>query len=100
MQPELKESLLEAGKAEGCINFDTLNDLLPDEINDPNTIEKIFNFLSSHSIEIVTKEKNGEQRTLSGELWEKKDDEVDDPLKKKEAPAAEEGQKLCRHPGW
>ena len=72
MLPELKESLLEAGKEEGCINFDTLNELLPDEINDPNTIEKIFNFLSSHSIEIVTKEKNGEQRTLSGELWGKK----------------------------
>jgi len=87
--PELKESLLDAGKKEGCISFDTLNELLPDEINDPNAIEKIFNFLGAHSIEIVTKEKNGEKRTLSGELWEKKDD-ADDLLKEKEAPSTEE----------
>ena len=73
MLPELKENLLKAGKEEGCISFDDLNELLPDEIKDPNEIESIFNFLGAHSIEIVTVEKNGEKRTLSGELWEKSD---------------------------
>ena len=74
MLPELKENLLKAGKEEGCISFDDLNELLPDDIKDPNEIESIFNFLGAHSIEIVTVEKTGEKRTLSGEVWEKTDD--------------------------
>ncbi|MBU1566412.1 MAG: sigma-70 family RNA polymerase sigma factor [Proteobacteria bacterium] len=76
MLPELKENLLKAGKEEGCISFDDLNELLPDEIKDPNEIESIFNFLGAHSIEIVTVEKSGEKRTLSGEVWEKTDESI------------------------
>lgn len=74
MLPELKENLLKAGKEEGCISFDELNDLLPDEIKDPNEIESIFNFLGAHSIEIVTVEDGGEKRTLSGEKWDGKEE--------------------------
>ena len=76
--PELKENLLKAGKEEGCISFDDLNELLPDDIKDPNEIESIFNFLGAHSIEIVTVEKSGEKRTLSGEVWEKTDESAGD----------------------
>lgn len=76
--PELKENLLKAGKEEGCISFDDLNELLPDDIKDPNEIESIFNFLGAHSIEIVTVEKSGEKRTLSGEVWEKTDESSSD----------------------
>jgi len=75
---ELKENLLKAGESQGCISFDDLNDLLPDEIRDPQDIEKIFNFLGDHNIEIVTEEKSGEKRTLSGEVWAKKDGSADD----------------------
>ena len=78
MLSELKENLLKAGKSEGCISFDDLNDLLPDEIKDPRDIEKIFNFLGDHNIEIVTEEKSGEKRTLSGEVWEKEESDSDD----------------------
>ena len=78
MLSELKENLLKAGKSEGCISFDDLNELLPDEIKDPRDIEKIFNFLGDHNIEIVTEEKSGEKRTLSGEVWEKKKDSGED----------------------
>ncbi len=78
MLSELKENLLKAGKSEGCISFDDLNDLLPDEIKDPRDIEKVFNFLGDHNIEIVTEEKSGEKRTLSGEVWEKKKDSSGD----------------------
>lgn len=74
MLSEIKENLLKAGKDEGCISFSDLNEILPDEIKDPNAIEKIFNFLGAHDIEIVTVEKSGEKRTLSGEVWEKKDE--------------------------
>ncbi len=71
MQAELKENLLKAGKEEGCISFAELNNLLPNEIKDPAAIEKVFNFLGDHNIEIVTQDgKEGEKRTLSGELWE------------------------------
>ena len=70
MQAEFKENLLKAGKEEGCISFTELHSLLPDEINDPAAIERVFNFLGAHNIEIVTQdEKNGEKRTLSGEVW-------------------------------
>lgn len=73
METELKEKLLETGKKEGCISFDTLNELIPDDVKDPTAIEKIFNFLGAHNIEIVTEEKSGEKRTLSGEVWEMRD---------------------------
>ncbi len=74
MLAEIKENLLKVGKSEGCISFDELNEIIPDDIKDPNAIEKILNFLSAHDIEIVTVEKSGEKRTLSGEIWEKKPD--------------------------
>ena len=76
---ELKENLLSAGKKEGCISFTELNKLLPDEIKDPAAIEKVFNFLSDNSIEIVTQEgKNDEKRTLSGEVYIRDADAGDD----------------------
>ena len=67
---ELKENLLKAGQSEGCLSFSDLNELLPDEIKDPNAIENIFNFLGANNIQIVTIEKSGEKRTLSGEVWD------------------------------
>lgn len=77
MLSKIKEDLLKAGKSRGCISFDDLNDLLPDDVNDPRDIEKIFNFLGDNNIEVVTEEKSGEKRTLSGELWEKTEDKSD-----------------------
>jgi RNA polymerase primary sigma factor len=88
--PELKENLLKAGKEEGCISFDDLNELLPDDIKDPNEIESIFNFLGAHSIEIVTVEKSGEKRTLSGEVWEKADESAIESGQEEDIILAEE----------
>ncbi len=90
MLPELKENLLKAGKEEGCISFDDLNELLPDDIKDPNEIESIFNFLGAHSIEIVTVEKSGEKRTLSGEVWEKADESAIESGQEEDIILAEE----------
>lgn len=88
---ELKENLLKAGKAEGCISFSVLNKLIPEKIQDPDAIEKIFNFLGAHDIEIVTEEKSGEKRTLSGEVWEKKtESEPVDPESQIAAAAEDE----------
>jgi len=69
----IKDDLLEAGKDEGCITFQHLNELLPDEVNDPKAIEEIFDFLGENNIEIVTQEKSGKKKTLSGEDWNGKD---------------------------
>lgn len=89
MLPELKENLLKVGKEEGCISFDDLNDLLPDEIKDPNEIESIFNFLGAHSIEIVTVETSGEKRTLSGEIWVRNDSSSSENSKEEEVSLPE-----------
>lgn len=81
MLTKLKENLLRVGEAEGCISFDELNELIPDEISDSNIIEKIFDFLGAHNIEIIIVEKDGEKKTLSGEIWKGKcldDDDCDD----------------------
>src|SRR5665647_772322 len=75
---ELKENLLKAGQDEGCLSFSDLNELLPDEIKDPNAIESIFNFLGDNNIQIVTIEKSGEKRTLSGEVWDHDKADLDD----------------------
>jgi len=66
----IKDSLLEAGKEEGCITFSTLNDMLPDHIKEPGQIEEIFDFLGQHNIAIVTEEESGERKTLAGETWD------------------------------
>jgi RNA polymerase primary sigma factor len=76
---ELKANLLKAGKDEGCISFDELNELLPDEVKDPGEIESVFNFLTEQSIEIVSVEKSGVKRTLSGEEWDGSDFKQDNP---------------------
>ena len=86
----IKDNLLEKGKKEGCITFQHLNELLPDEITDPKSIEEIFDFLGEHKIEIVTQEKSGKKKTLSGEDWEEKDKLEDDDSDTDSLPHSEE----------
>ena len=86
----IKDNLLEKGKKEGCITFQHLNELLPDEITDPKSIEEIFDFLGEHKIEIVTQEKSGKKKTLSGEDWDEKDKIDDDDSDTDSLPSSEE----------
>jgi len=74
----IKEDLLKAGKDEGCITFNHLNELLPEDVKDPGAIEAVFDFLNAHNIEIVTVEDSGKKRTLSGEEWTGKEEFHDD----------------------
>jgi RNA polymerase primary sigma factor len=85
----IKDDLLEAGKNEGCITFQLLNELLPDDVSDPKAIEEIFDFLGDNNIEIVTQEKSGKKKTLSGEEWTGKSDLSDD-LESDSLPDSEE----------
>ena len=69
MLSEIQNDLLEAGKDEGCITFQHLNELLPDQVKDPGVIEEVLDFLGENNIEIVTQEKSGKRMTLGGEEW-------------------------------
>jgi RNA polymerase primary sigma factor len=75
---DIKNDLLEAGKDEGCITFQHLNELLPDQVKDPGAIEELFDFLGENNIEIVTQEKSGKRMTLAGEEWTGKKTSEDD----------------------
>ncbi len=94
MLTSIKNDLLEAGKSEGCITFQHLNELLPEEIKDPGAIEELFDFLGENNIEIVTQEKSGKKKTLSGEEWTGKKqvegEAVSEPLPDSEEHDSEE----------
>lgn len=78
MLSSIKSDLLEAGKDEGCITFQHLNELIPEQIKDPGAIEELFDFLGENNIEIIAQEESGKRKTLSGEEWSgKKTDEED-----------------------
>ena len=66
----IKAKLLDAGKNEGCVSFTLLNELIPDDIKETSIIEELFDFLAENNIEIVSEEKSGQKRTLSGEIWD------------------------------
>ena len=66
----IKAKLLDAGKNEGCVSFTLLNELIPDDIKETSIIEELFDFLAEHNIEIVSEEKSGQKKTLSGEIWD------------------------------
>lgn len=49
---ELEKKLLEMGK-DGAITYEALNEILPENYDDPDKIEEIFDFLSKNNIEIL-----------------------------------------------
>ncbi|MFO7761498.1 MAG: sigma-70 family RNA polymerase sigma factor [Desulfobia sp.] len=51
---KIKNKLLEAGKNNGYLSIDFLNDLIPEE-KDATFIDEIFTFLNEHNIEVVSK---------------------------------------------
>ncbi len=87
MSANIKARLLEAGKEEGCISLNFLNDLIPED-KDPDTIDGIFDFLNENNIEIVSQEETGSKKAHGGRGW-KKGDKKDADLDKGEEPDAE-----------
>lgn len=51
---KIKNKLLEAGKNNGYLSIDFLNDLIPED-KDAAFIDEVFTFLSKHNIEVVSK---------------------------------------------
>ncbi|MGC9141376.1 MAG: sigma-70 family RNA polymerase sigma factor [Caldimicrobium sp.] len=51
MNKELQDKILELGKS-GQLTYDLLNSLLPEEYNDPDKMEEIFDLLETYRIEL------------------------------------------------
>ncbi len=72
MPSDIKAKILELGEDQGCISFSTLNDLIPEDIKNPKTIEAIFDFLAENDIEIISKEKNVDKKGYDADSMESK----------------------------
>ncbi len=64
---ELEKKLLEMGK-DGAITYEALNEILPENYDDPDKIEEIFDFLSKNNIEILD-----EKQLYEKEEWIEKE---------------------------
>jgi len=67
MSFEMRAELLEIGKEKGQITYTHLNELLPDDVRDPEEIEEIFEFLVDNHIEVVAEEDEQEQQEAHAE---------------------------------
>ena len=87
MIADIKEKLLKVGKSEGSISYAYLNDLIPDGIFDPATMEKILDFLSENDIEVVTqKQKDRNNNDVESETVEPEGKEKEKIASVKEEP--------------
>ncbi|OCC15293.1 RNA polymerase sigma factor RpoD [Dissulfuribacter thermophilus] len=50
--PDYLQDILEAGK-DGELTYSLLNEILPEEVKDPEKIEEVFDYLCTHEIEIM-----------------------------------------------
>ena len=64
---ELEKKLLEMGK-DGTITYEALNEILPENYDDPDKIEEIFEFLSRNNIEVLD-----EKQLYEKEEWIEKE---------------------------
>ncbi|MBU0485253.1 MAG: sigma-70 family RNA polymerase sigma factor [Proteobacteria bacterium] len=95
MSSDIKEKLLEAGKREGYITIDFLNDLIPEDKN-PTYIDEIFQFLSKNNIEIINEEpankddEDADQSTDNDLLIADEDELIHSTIAKEESSEIEE----------
>lgn len=87
MIADIKEKLLKVGKSEGSISYAYLNDLIPNGIFDPATMEKILDFLSENDIEVVTqKQKDRNNNDVESDTVEPEGKEKEKIASVKEEP--------------
>ncbi len=87
MIADIKEKLLKVGKSEGSISYAYLNDLIPNGIFDPATMEKILDFLSENDIEVVTqKQKDRNNNDVESDTVEQEGKEKEKITSVKEEP--------------
>ncbi|MCK5545348.1 MAG: sigma-70 family RNA polymerase sigma factor, partial [Desulfobulbaceae bacterium] len=85
MTTDIKEKLLKIGKSEGSISYAYLNDLIPDGVFDPASMEEILDFLSDNGIEVVTQKQKDHNKNNAESAEEEN---------KKTAPAKEEPHEI------
>jgi RNA polymerase primary sigma factor len=81
---DIKSKLLLAGKDEGCISINMLNDLIPDD-KDPDTIDEIFEFLNDNNIEIINHDQSTSSKKSGDEDLPEDNQELDDGIKGRDA---------------
>ncbi|OAQ20840.1 sigma-70 family RNA polymerase sigma factor [Thermosulfurimonas dismutans] len=85
---ELEKKLLEMGK-NGAITYEALNEILPENYDDPDKIEEIFDFLSKNNIEILDEKQLYEKEDWIEKEAQKKIQELS-TLSESELEAGEE----------
>lgn len=72
MPADIKDRILKAGKENGCISIDVLNDLIPED-KDVSYIDKILDFLDQKNIDVVNPEDADKKKSRSGKNWQDED---------------------------
>jgi RNA polymerase primary sigma factor len=80
------DQLIEAGR-QGTLTYEVLNELLPDDVKDPEKIEEIFELLCQNNIEVCDDEEMAALTPAESEPAQEEEGEAPVKLAKPEAPA-------------
>ena len=92
--PDYLQDILEAGK-EGGLTYALLNEILPDDVKDPEKIEEVFDYLCTHEIEILDEPEGPEHplKTIIGKAKAPKAAEETESLEAESQESKEEEEK-------
>jgi len=71
---DIKDRILKAGKENGCISIDTLNDLIPED-TDASYIDEIFAFLDQNEIDVASRPELGKSKRTDSKDWHEEEAE-------------------------
>jgi RNA polymerase primary sigma factor len=71
---DIKDRILKAGKENGCISIDTLNDLIPED-TDASYIDEIFAFLDQNEIDVASRPELGKSKRTGSKDWHEEETE-------------------------
>lgn len=74
MHVDIKDRILKAGKENGCISIDTLNDLIPED-TDASYIDEIFAFLDQNEIDVASRPELGKSKRTDSKDWHEEEAE-------------------------
>ncbi|MCJ7601607.1 MAG: sigma-70 family RNA polymerase sigma factor [Desulfobulbaceae bacterium] len=74
MHVDIKDRILKAGKENGCISIDTLNDLIPED-TDASYIDEIFAFLDQNEIDVASRPELGTSKRTGSKDWHEEETE-------------------------
>jgi RNA polymerase primary sigma factor len=85
------QELVALGKSQGYLTFDQLNDLLPDDVVQPEKLETLLVTLEDQGIEVVNDPSEAPYRPINGERIDGRDTAIDDgPVVEETLPVGKE----------